>query len=146
GRGRSGGRVLLQTHYPDDPLIRQLVSEDYAAFAEHLLADRQQRGLPPAGHLFVLRCDCSRDGDGETFLRAVLTHARTQIPSRCRVIGPLPAAMPRRAGRYRHQLLCLAEDRRSAQIALRSLLHCAESAKRPRDLNWFVDVDPQEVA
>ncbi|MEM8492588.1 MAG: primosomal protein N' [Pseudomonadota bacterium] len=146
GRGRSGGRVLLQTHYPDDPLIRQLVSEDYAAFAAQLLLDRRQRGLPPVGQLFVLRCDCSRDSDGETFLRTVLDNARTKIPSRCRVIGPLPAAMPRRAGRYRHQLLCLAEDRQSAQMALKSLLHCAESAKRPRDLNWFVDVDPQEVA
>ena len=60
GRTRGGGRVLLQTHHPDNPLLGALLEGDYGRVARQLLARRSEAGLPPAGQLCMLRCD-SRD-------------------------------------------------------------------------------------
>jgi len=42
--GRSGraSRALLQTRYPQHPLFAALVRQDYAAFADTLLAQRER--------------------------------------------------------------------------------------------------------
>jgi primosomal protein N' (replication factor Y) len=53
--------------------------------------------------------------------------------------------MPRRAGRFRWQLWCLARSRRSALIASRQLVERADALKKSRELSWFIDVDPVDV-
>ena len=60
--------------------------------------------------------------------------------------GPLPAAMTRRAGRYRSVVLITASQRRPLHQALQSLVAMAESLKTPSDLRWAVDVDPIDFA
>src|SRR6185312_13423122 len=53
GRAAKPGRVLLQTHHPGHPLLRQLLAQGYAAAAQSLLAERRQSLLPPEHGLQV---------------------------------------------------------------------------------------------
>ncbi|MFT7286988.1 MAG: primosomal protein N' (replication factor Y) [Halieaceae bacterium] len=145
GRERQGGRVLLQTHYPSDPLVMGLRGGSYREMALRLLESRCAAGLPPAGQLFLLRSDAVQETAGEKFLQAVRATAVQQLPSGCQIIGPLPSAMPRRAGRYRWQLWCLAPSRTLSQEATRLLTHIAEGMARSKELSWFIDVDPVDV-
>src|SRR5699024_8768435 len=55
GRGDRLGEVWLQTHHPEHPLLRQLLSAGYAGFADTVLEERQEVALPPFGHLALLR-------------------------------------------------------------------------------------------
>jgi primosomal protein N' (replication factor Y) len=144
GREDSGGRVLLQTHYPDSGLFRELRTGSYGAAARRMLGERRAAGLPPAAQLVMLRADAPVEKDAEAFL-AQLRRQLPPLPTGCAIIGPLPSSLPRRAGRFRWQLWCISRDRRATQRTLRALVATGESLRRPRQLNWFVDVDPVDV-
>ena len=144
GRSLAGGRVLIQTHQPEHPLLRNLNASNYSELALDMLKGRKSAGLPPVGQLSLLRADALTEHDAEQFLKG-LRETLGPLPAGCRLIGPLPSSMPRRAGRYRWQIWCLTADRKSAQVALTALVHAAEACKRPRHLNWFVDVDAVDV-
>ena len=47
GRAEKQGEVVLQTHYPDHPLLTTLLEKGYQAFAEETLKLRHNMGLPP---------------------------------------------------------------------------------------------------
>ena len=145
GRAGQPGEVLLQTHYPDHPLLRTLLARPYADVADTLLAERISAGMPPAGQLVMLRADSPRAGEGEAFLGALRRHAEAQLPPRSRLIGPLPAALPRRAGRYRDQLLCISDDRSAGGRAASALVTAGEALRPPQRLHWFIDVDPLDT-
>ena len=69
GRAGNAGRVLLQTHYPDHPLLNLLLESGYGDYANSLLAERAQTGMPPFGQLLLLRADCASLEQAEQFLR-----------------------------------------------------------------------------
>lgn len=146
GRESGGGRVIVQTHYPEEPLFASLASTDYSDLSLPLLERRQAQGLPPFGQLCLLRADAKDEVAAERFLRELRDQALPGLPADSQLIGPLPSAMSRRAGRFRWQLWCLAKDRKAARLAGQHLVLIAESRKQHRDLNWFIDVDPQEVS
>jgi primosomal protein N' (replication factor Y) len=52
--------------------------------------------------------------------------------------------MERRAGRVRAQLLLQAPGRGMLQRVLAQLLPLLRALKRPRELRWAIDVDPQD--
>ncbi len=145
GRAELPGRVLLQTHYPDHPAVLSMVEEPYTTRARTLLKQRVAAALPPAGQLLLVRSDCPDAATGEQFLARLRSALEISLPAGCRVVGPLPSPMQRRAGRFRFQLLVSAPDRRSAQRAAECIAGEAGGIPARRGLNWSLDVDPQEV-
>jgi len=145
GRAGRPGRMLLQSHYPDHPLLRAILERPYAEVAAELLARRREAGLPPQGQIALLRADSPRAGEGERFLAALRRESERSLPAACQLVGPLPSALPRRAGRYRDQLLCLSPDRASAGRAAGALVRAGEGLTAPRALNWFIEIDPLET-
>ena len=57
GRGERPGRVLIQTRYPDHPLLQTLVHSGYRAFAEQALLEREAAAMPPYSHQALMRAD-----------------------------------------------------------------------------------------
>ncbi|MBF3246615.1 primosomal protein N', partial [Pseudomonas aeruginosa] len=62
GRAEEPGRVLIQTHLADHPLLVQLTEDGYFAFAEQALSERRAAGLPPFAHLALLRAEAHKPG------------------------------------------------------------------------------------
>lgn len=91
----------------------------------------------------MIRCDSRTLDSGLAFLSKVLK----QLPPSpsVQVIGPMPAAMARRAGRYRAQVLLLSHDRKSLRELAYTVATTAEQQARGGDLKWFMDVDPAET-
>ncbi|MBX3703333.1 MAG: primosomal protein N', partial [Steroidobacteraceae bacterium] len=105
GRGDRPGEVLIQTSYPEHPLLQCLIREGYDGFAARGLEERRAAGWPPYSHLALLRADAPARGEVRAFLQAALAAAPAPRPPGLRILGPAPAAMERRAGRHRAQLL-----------------------------------------
>ncbi len=143
GRAAKPGRVLLQTHHPDHPLLRQLLAQGYAAAAQTLLAERRLGALPPYAHQVLLRAEATQRAAVDAFLAA----ACAALPPEhgLQVAGPMPAPMPLRAGRQRGQLLLEAANRRELHAALRPW--AAQLARLPaaRKVRWSLDVDPIDL-
>src|SRR5690606_11068900 len=103
GRAGKPGEVLIQSLYPEHPLLNTLLAEGYAGFAKGALAERAQASWPPFSRMAALRA-ADLTADGAT---RFLADARTLLPAPAGVMlrGPVPAAMSRRAGRHHAQLL-----------------------------------------
>ncbi|WP_069862453.1 primosomal protein N' [Pseudomonas citronellolis] len=148
GRAEEPGRVLIQTHLADHPLLVQLTEQGYFAFADQALAERRAAGLPPFCHLALLRAEAHKPGQAEGFLEEACAEAerlQAQLGSDVELLGPVPAPMERRAGRFRAQLLLMS----SARVPLHRLLSCwlpiLESMPGGRQVRWSLDVDPIDL-
>jgi len=54
GRARKGGKVILQTMEPENPVIRYLNPDDYEKFYEEELKERKLFSYPPFSHLLLI--------------------------------------------------------------------------------------------
>ena len=140
GRADRPGRVLLQTHYPDHPLLRTLLGKGYDEFAETLIEERRQLQLPPFGHLLLVRAEAASLSAAEDFLAGLRREAKG-----VQIIGPLPAPMQRRSGRFRAQLLALSSSRASLHIAAAEIVRLADASPAAKRLRWSLDIDPLET-
>ena len=143
GRARKPGRVVLQTHHPDHPLLRSLLAQGYAAAAKELLAERRQTGLPPFGHQVLLRCEAHERATVDAFL----SEANAALPATdtLQIAGPMPAPMPLRAGRQRGQLLIESTSRKHLHAAMRPWSLQLAQLPSARKVRWSLDVDPIDL-
>ncbi|WP_051986544.1 primosomal protein N' [Pseudidiomarina atlantica] len=144
GRASQQGTVVLQTHHPEHDLLQDLVHNGYSAFARSLLQERKLTQLPPFGQLALFRAEAH---DAQQALQALQTIA-AQIPQHpdLVVLGPMPAVMERRAGRYRYQLLLQCQQRGLRQQVLQHVLPKLEALTELRKVRWSLDVDPQDFS
>ena len=143
GRALKPGTVWLQTHQPDHPLLRTLMRNGYATAAQILLAERRETGLPPFTHMALLRAEAVVPAHVDAFLQQAFDAA--QAPSGVSLLGPMPAPMPRRAGRARGQLLLSADDRAALQAFLPDWLVRVRESRESRRVRWSIDVDPVDL-
>jgi primosomal protein N' (replication factor Y) len=143
GRGTKPGEVLIQTDYPDHPLLQGLLKEGYEGFARTALAEREQTSWPPFSRLAAVRDSAENSEHALTFLAEARKAAGSQ--SRVRLLGPVPAAMAKRAGRYHAQLLIESPERGALHQFLDSWLPEIEQLPSSRRVRWTLDVDPIEL-
>lgn len=144
GRGDKPGEVLIQTEYPDHPLLQRLLQEGYSGFATAALQEREQAHWPPFTRIALLRAEAGDLGQAMRFLQVA---QRLALPShkRVRILGPAPAPMTRRAGLHRGQLLLHATTAAPLQNLLAALLPQLETLPEAKRVRWSVDVDPIEL-
>ncbi len=145
GRGDRPGEVLIQTAHPEHPLLQCLIKEGYEGFALRALEERRAAGWPPYSHLALLRADGPARAEVHAFLAEALAAAPVDRNPGLRLLGPAPASMEKRAGRYRAQLLIESPARTALQRFLAVWLPEVGKLRAPRSLRWSVDVDPIEV-
>ncbi|MCY1336674.1 Primosomal protein N' [compost metagenome] len=148
GRAEEPGRVLIQTHLADHPLLVQLTEQGYFAFAEQALSERRAAGLPPFAHLALLRAEAHKPGQAEAFLDAACMEAenlQASLGHEVELLGPVPAPMERRAGRHRAQLLLSGSARAPLHRLLTPWLQMLEQLPGGRQVRWSLDVDPIDL-
>jgi len=144
GRGSRAGEVLIQTEFPDHPLLKHLLAEGYEGFARAALEERAQAAWPPFSRLAALRDSARTPEVALAFLTQARRLARAP-PAGVRLLGPVPAAMAKRAGRYHAQLLIESRERRPLHAFLEEWLPQVEQLRSARAVRWSLDVDPMEL-
>jgi len=157
GRASKAGAVLLQTHHPEHPLLGTLLGGGYRAFAALELAQREAAGFPPYGYLALLRAEAPNEMAVQEFLleaKAEFEKASASLKDESNepdpmlavaIHGPLPAPMPRRAGKARLQLHLSAKQRPALQAAIGAWLPRVYALKSARKVRWSLDVDPIDL-
>ncbi len=146
GRANKPGKVLLQTHKPDHPLLRILLTGGYAAFCAASLRERQLAELPPYRHMAMLRAEATNRTAPAAFLDSVCAHGSCKTAAGIVVMGPVPAPMERRAGRYRAQLLFIARHRKNLNELFKRLSVVLYQSRGLRRVRWSLDVDPVDLS
>ena len=145
GRAEKAGQVLIQTHHPDHPLLKVLLDEGYPSFANAALEERRQAQLPPFRYLALLRAEATDVNLPTNFLQLARELAESIGVKDVFILGPVPAPMERRAGRFRAQLLLQSSSRAALHNFLTPWLQQLENQKMSRKVRWSIDVDPQEM-
>lgn len=147
GRADLPGEVVVQTDFPGHPLFAAVVRHDYDALARDVLAEREAAGLPPFAHLALLTAEAHRREDVDRFCEAA--HARAAAAARqhraVEVFPPVPAALARRAGYERAQMLLRSRQRNELKAVL-DALRTALADAGTRRVRHAIDVDPQSLA
>jgi primosomal protein N' (replication factor Y) len=145
GRAARLGEVLVQTSFPEHPLLTRLINAGYDGFAATALQERRAAGWPPYSRLALLRAEAKDRIGLDAFLRAASAQARTLGEARVTVLGPADALIARRADHFRAHLLIESADRGPLQRFLKRWLRLVAVLPGPPGLRWSIDVDPLEV-
>jgi len=143
GREERPGRVLLQTRQPDHPLLHTLIRKGYPAFAKAALAEREEAGLPPYSFQALWRADAHDEQDPAAFLARLA--ALAEVHGETFALGPVPAPMPRQAGRFRQQLLLQSTGRKALHECVEDLIRQVPALPETKRVRWSVDVDPLDM-
>lgn len=149
GRAAHPGRVLVQTLHPDDPHLRLLAERGYASLAERLLEERRAAALPPFRFLALLRLESAKMEAATELGRRVAAALRGWLSERelaVDCLGPVPAPMERRQGRYHLQVMLGAEKRSQLHEAGAWLTAWLEASPEARRTRWSLDIDPQTLS
>lgn len=142
GRASKPGKVLVQTNYPQHPLLQDLVNNGYHHFAVQALAERKLALLPPHSYQVLFRAEANYPSYPEKFLRAL----SEQGLNGCAFAGPIPAAMEKKAGKYRFHLIVQAKQRRDLHRGIKQLLDNIKDNPWHNKVRWSLDVDPQDLS
>jgi primosomal protein N' (replication factor Y) len=137
GRGDKPGRVLVQTHDPDAPVIAALISGDTTGFYAAETEARQEAAMPPFGRLAAIIISSEDQGEAETVARRI-GHAAPEVEGMA-VFGPAPAPLAMLRGRHRQRILVHASRSLDVQDVIRDWLAAVEWGAKTR---VAVDVDP----
>lgn len=135
GRGVRPGRGIIQTYLPDHPAIVAVARGEAAAFYDTELELRRRFGSPPFGELVKLTVALEDRAVAEAEAERFAAELRARAAARgvrVAVVGPAPAYVARRGGRWRWHVVLRGE--RPA-----GLLDGGVAAP------WSADVDPESL-
>jgi primosomal protein N' (replication factor Y) len=116
GRGGSGGTAWVQSYRPEDPAIAAAVElargGDVSAWRRREVLLRERAGGAPFLRTAKITVSGATATATHTRAVAVAEKLRGQLPegSGARLLGPIPAWVPKRAGRWRENLILRAAD------------------------------------
>ena len=144
GRGTRPGEVLIQTEFPQHPLLQSLLEKGYDGFAATALEERRQAEWPPFSRLAAVRASARTREAALGFLAEARASGERHAAG-LRLLGPVPAAMAKRAGRFHAQLLVESRERRALHRFLERWVAEIGALKSAQRVRWALDVDPLEL-
>jgi primosomal protein N' (replication factor Y) len=147
GRGRSPGRVILQTYNPGHFSIEAARSQDYNVFFRQEIEYRKTLGYPPFSRLVQLRisgADADRTAAQAQRIGRYCRQLRRDRPQHAQleILGPIEAPLARIANQYRWQLLLKDSRYKPLQKLVHRLLFDAHAPAKKRGVSVAIDVDP----
>jgi primosomal protein N' (replication factor Y) (superfamily II helicase) len=152
GRGNKAGQVLIQTRYPENPLLLTLIRQGYQAFATQMLTERRGLMLPPYRHAILLRAESPSIAKTEAFLQAAIASLKLLIDEQSidhnilEIWGPIPAPMEKRAGVFRGHVMIQSRDRRILHQLINPWWPALWHTPQRRGVRASLDVDPMDLS
>lgn len=140
GRSSKIGEMWLQTHCPEHPLLQDLINNGFSDFARYALLERQHAMLPPYEHQICIRSESHHKHLSLNFLQ-VCSRLFTQF-KHARVLGPFPAFIEKKQGKYRNLLIIQSASRKYLQQATAQANTAILEMPLSKQVRWSIDVSP----
>jgi primosomal protein N' (replication factor Y) (superfamily II helicase) len=144
GRGSKPGAVFIQTHKPENAVLRRIIDDGYDAYSKLALPERKEVGFPPYVAMALVRAE-SKDSNRPTLFLAKVREILVEENPKADISFPIPAVMALRAGRVRALLIVRAPVKIEVQSLLAACLDKIENLSKVVRIRWTIDVDPQET-
>ncbi|MBZ0122833.1 MAG: primosomal protein N', partial [Roseovarius sp.] len=140
GRGERPGAALVQTHQPEHPVIRAILSDDEEGFWRTEAEERRCAGVPPFGRMAGIVLSSTDLHEAFDIGNRLARNAGPLTAVGARVFGPAPAPIARVRGRHRVRLLVKAPKGVALQGPIADWIAGVRGSPRFR---LSVDIDPQ---
>jgi len=140
GRSDKVGEMWLQTHCPEHPLLQDLINNGFSDFARYALLERKHAALPPHEHQICIRSESQHKHLSIHFLN-LCAELFTQF-KHAKVLGPFPAFIEKKQGRYRNLLIIQSASRKYLQQATEQANKALSEMPVSRQVRWSIDVSP----
>ena len=140
GRAEKPGLALIQTHQPENPVIKAILSGDDIGFWTAEAGARRLAGAPPFGRLAGILISASNAEDAFRVGNELARNGAPLLKIGAKIYGPAIAPISRIRGRYRVRMLIKAEKTAPLQKAIQQWLG---SFKIGNDVRLSIDIDPQ---
>jgi primosomal protein N' (replication factor Y) len=139
GRAEGYGQGFLQTHQPEHPVMRALISGNREAFYDSEISLRERTQYPPFGRLAAIIVTANDRPAAESYAR-VLAGAAPRA-EQVRLLGPAEGPIAVVRGRHRFRLLVKSPRNFDLSAYVREWL--AGAPKRKGNVRIEIDIDPQ---
>ena len=143
GRSNIKGEVLIQTAFPNNPVFEGIKKHNYEIFAQTLLQEREQIGLPPFSFAAMLRVESKQLKYAEQFVNDAAKYAES-LSNKVVIYDPVRPSIERLKGYERFQLFIQANARKDLQNLLRQWATYLRKYPSANRVKWSIDVDPIE--
>jgi primosomal protein N' (replication factor Y) len=126
--------------------MQNLCRQDYSELMQDILQERKLVGFPPFVRVVCFIVDAVALEMALERLQALKTLLETLAQAQpVKIVGPIPALMTRRVGRYRAQLSVLAEDFQALRRLLRRVMPEIEKQRNTQKSRLSIEVDPLDL-
>ena len=140
GRGRSPGKVILQTYFQDHYAVQYAARHDFAGFYEKELRFRSWMHYPPYSALANVLIRSDKLDEALEWSGTLGKWFEQNRHEGVRVLGPAAAPILRLKRDYRYHFVLKSPSREKLNATLRAMLAYAVAKKIPRT-QVIVDVD-----
>ncbi|MDC0498243.1 primosomal protein N' [Alphaproteobacteria bacterium] len=137
GRSQQTGNVIIQTYYPEQPIIQSLQQRDRTSFVQQALLEREQFNIPPFGFMTSIIISGPSKGNVEKISQQLVYFRK--YSEEFSVLGPVEAPINLLKGQFRYRILLKGKSRKNLNIFTKKMV---SSVKIPSAVRVIIDVDP----
>jgi len=137
GRGKKLGKVLLQTYFPEQPIIKSIQLREREKFTERALEERKNFNITPFGFMTAIIIS--------SHTKALASKSASQLVQlsinneNIKVLGPVEAPIALLRGQFRFRILIKGNNRKNINKLTKKIVR---DAKLPASVKLIIDVDP----
>lgn len=142
GRKNQQGKVIIQTHMPEHPIIQMALRHDYEAMFRAQLPERQIFLYPPFTRLIHILLRHTDDKKCEMAARTLYQKLAEKLHQQ--VLQPQKALIPRIHDQYLYEIHLKIQPSLSLSVVKSYIFTCIEQLKKEYStVSISIDVDPQ---
>jgi len=147
GRGKSKGKVIMQTYNPDHFIIEAAKKQDFLEFFQNESPFRKALLYPPFSRMIQLKISGTNFAKAKAYaaniaeiLKALLENEKNH-KNRVQILGPIEAPIQKISSRFRWQILVKSPSSVLVNHLVKSLLTHPQATPKS-GVQLIVDVDP----
>ncbi len=137
GRGKKLGKVLLQTYFPDQQIIKSIQLREREKFIEKALEERKYFNIPPFGFMTAIIISSHTKSLASKSASQIVQVSNTD--KNIKVLGPVEAPIFLLRGQYRYRILIKGNNRKNLNKLTKIIVG---KVKLPSSVKLIIDVDP----
>lgn len=146
GRGADQGKVIIQTHSPQNDVLKNIQNGSQPQFYKSELITRKIMGYPPYNHLFSVMISSEDEQSVIQNIKKLFAYYTHYNKKKLfRLLGPTAATMPKLANKFRWKIMIIGQPRDILLFYGRYCIDKFNEYEKPKKINIIWDIDPRNM-
>ena len=138
------GAVVLQSAYPDHPIIEKLIADGYSGYVHLALQERKNHNTPPFSMFALIKATSKIEIRIKRFLDSVRKKLNSFVQHENIAISQIiPMTLYKKAGFFRCGIVVRCKSKSGIQNLMSRNINEIEQLARQNKVRWSVELDPE---